>query len=125
MMTIDKFIEIVDRISYRQWRFVPGMRDDHFTLHVGFHADGEEWTSRKWLISRHATPSEVVQTAFKAVLTAEEHEVREHFMVDGVAALGPHLDIERLIAVARSGEIDARPRAIKLAVETSGGQESV
>src|SRR4051812_18073238 len=32
---------------------------------------------RKWMLSPHMTKSEVIQTAFKAIMTALEHETRE------------------------------------------------
>jgi hypothetical protein len=47
-------------------------------------------TGRWWVIEEHNNDDEILQTAFLAVLTAEEHEVREEFKVDGLAIYGPH-----------------------------------
>ena len=58
------------------------------------------WNGRKWMLSRHMTVSEVVQTAFKAVMTALEHEARENFKYRGAAIFGPHFNVERLVALA-------------------------
>lgn len=58
------------------------------------------WRGRKWGLSYYMTKSEVVQTAFLALLTALEHETREKFMFKGRAVFGPHFDIERLITLA-------------------------
>ncbi|MPZ36633.1 MAG: hypothetical protein GEU95_00995 [Rhizobiales bacterium] len=59
-----------------------------------------KWHGRKWLLSQHMTKSEVVQTAFKAVLTAFEHEIRETFKYQGAAIFGPHFSVDRLVSLA-------------------------
>lgn len=55
--------------------------------------------SRKWFVSEHASDSELVLTAFKAALTAEEHECRESFKFKGKRVLGPHIDVNALLTV--------------------------
>lgn len=65
------------------------------------------WFGRKWMLSRHMTDGEIVQTAFLATLTAIEHEVREQFRYKGVAVMDPHYDIDKLVALR------AQPDAIK------------
>lgn len=57
-------------------------------------------TGRKWRLSMHMTRSEIVQTALKAVLTAEEHEARERFLFRGRAIFGPHLGVVALWKLA-------------------------
>ena len=42
----------------------------------------------------------MIQTAFKAVLTAEEHETREAFRYKGQAIFAPHYNVEALVALA-------------------------
>lgn len=54
------------------------------------------WGGRKWRLSMHMTKSELAQTALRAVLDAEEHEAREHFLYNGRAVFGPHTNIEKL-----------------------------
>ena len=51
---------------------------------------------RKWRLSPHMTRSEIVQIALKAVLTAEEHEVRERFKYRGRSIFDPHYDVDQL-----------------------------
>lgn len=69
-------------------------------------AEGEpgarEWRSRKWRLSRHMTPSEVVRTCFLAAMTAQEHELRERFTFAGRAVFGPHIDVQALWAASPS-----------------------
>ena len=64
-------------------------------------------TTRKWLISRHSTRSEVVQTALKCLLTSLEHQGREHFHYKGKRVFGPHIDIEAIWRACES--LDERP----------------
>ena len=113
-MTLAEMRDILSRIEYRDWQFVITDLEPR-TLHVLFRADGESWTGRKWPVSQHMTESELVQTALKAVLTAEEHEAREHFTYCGRAIFGPHLDVHALIDVVDRKLLDARaPRPSEL-----------
>lgn len=57
------------------------------------------WKGRKWRLSSHMTKSEIVQTAFKAVMTAMEHETREKFTYRGATIFDPHYDVDRLHAL--------------------------
>ncbi|MBS0414391.1 MAG: hypothetical protein JSR68_08460 [Proteobacteria bacterium] len=61
--------------------------------------------TRKWQLSAHMTPSELVQTALKCVLTSLEHEAREHFTYRGAAIFGPHFDVEALVRIADRRDI--------------------
>jgi hypothetical protein len=66
--------------------------------------------SRWYLLSRHSTESEVVQTALAACIAMAEHEAREDFHYRGAACFGPHFDVNDLVALAnRKGEAGARP----------------
>lgn len=62
------------------------------------------WKGRKWLISEHMTEGEVVQTMFKAVMTAIEHEARELFLYKGLPIFDPHYDLEKLVEMRSSEE---------------------
>lgn len=68
-------------------------------------------TTRKWQLSVHMTPSELVQTALKCVLTSQEHEAREQFTYRGKAIFGPHFDVEQLVALCALGDqaLEVRP----------------
>lgn len=68
-------------------------------------------SGRKWHLSPFMTDSEIVATAFKAFLTAEEHECREHFMFRGRPVFGPHLNVSDLVDAISAGTVrmDARP----------------
>ncbi len=57
---------------------------------------------RQFYVSPQSTPNEVVRTAFKAVLTWEEHEARHRFTYRGAHLFSPHCDIEGLLALWNS-----------------------
>lgn len=65
-----------------------------------------EQRGRKWRLSEHMTPSEVVRTQFMAVMAVIEHETRELFLYRGAAIFGPHIDIEALLD--RADALDKR-----------------
>lgn len=65
------------------------------------------WKGRKWRLSPHMTDGEVVQTAFMAVMAANEHETRERFTYRGVSVFDPHYNIEKLV------ELRMQPDALK------------
>lgn len=94
---------ILNEIRYKDWELHVGQDESRLFLQVQFQGrctvTGAEETQygRKWLLSPHMTRSEVVTTAFKAILTAEEHECREHFMYRGKAIFGPHLNVDKLV----------------------------
>lgn len=68
-------------------------------------------TTRKWQLSAHMTPSELVQTAFKCVLTSIEHEAREQFRYRQRAIFGPHFNVERLAELCEQGSQGQEVRA--------------
>ena len=55
-------------------------------------------TGRRWPIAKDATPGEVVQTALKAALAWQEHEVREQFRWRGRPVFSPHHELAGLHA---------------------------
>lgn len=121
-MTIVEVEAILKRIQFKDWVFfVADQGYDVLWLQVRYleadvdgdprdPSDLEIQHGRKWLISKHATVSEVVQTAFKACVTSMEHQAREHFRYRGYRVFGPHFDVEALVALCRTPEcLDERP----------------
>ena len=64
----------------------------------------EKQKTRKWYISPYATTSEIVQTAFKCILTSMEHRTREMFLYKGKRIFGPHYDVDKLHELCKSKE---------------------
>lgn len=96
---------ILDEIKYKEWCFRVQDKGDGYLIQLSWIAEdaitGKLSTQkgRKWYISSHAIPQEVVRTAYKAVLAAEEHEVGENFKYKGSAIFNPHQDPEKLLFI--------------------------
>jgi hypothetical protein len=107
---IDRFANVLARVSYPGFYFIVSASNGGSYLQIKFtgpcNVTGEEceWKSRKWLLSTHMTDGEIVQTAFKAVLTALEHEARERFTYRGWSIFDPHYDVEALVKLRSQGK---------------------
>ena len=108
-MTNEQLYKIIKQISYKNWLFNVERRKDCFVLQIRFLAEDTnyrgriEWQHcRKWFISSHACRAEVVRTAWKAVLAAEEHEAAEHFFYRGQPIHSPHLDPDAQARIYRN-----------------------
>lgn len=74
--------------------------------------------TRKWYISPHVSRSELVQTAFKCVLTSHEHRVREAFTYKGRRIFGPHFDCDALHEICKDrANLDYRDPMLQDGVE--------
>ena len=119
MLNIEQITEILCDVRYPgfEWHIRGDFADGrHVTLHASFLAvDNDmpigkiEHKTRKWLLSRHMTKSEIVQTALKCVLTAIEHEARERFTYRGERVFGPHISIDELLRLACEKRTEVRP----------------
>jgi hypothetical protein len=110
-LTLSDVRQVLSDISYLEHEFLVETADGGFNLQLrcreeDFHA-GEPSIQygRKWHICQYSSTSEIVQTAFKAVLTWVEHDAREHFRYKGAQVFGPHFDVERLVDLCRSSEV--------------------
>lgn len=120
MINLDNLVSKIEGwlmdVKYANWDLNVKLDGDRPYLQVGFwEADHtvEEGsapayqTGRKWVLSPHMTKSEVIQTAFKAIMTAEEHETREKFKYKGRAIFGPYFNVDDLV------DICARPADVR------------
>lgn len=108
-LTLERLGNLLLRVTYKNWVLRARAEGRGFLLYATFRAeDGKQWRSRKWYVSTHASTSEVLQTALKCVLTAEEHETREAFLVDGRPVFGPHYDVGQLVELCDAEAFDLR-----------------
>ena len=75
--------------------------------------DPTDQNTRKYYISEHMIPSEVVQTILLLVKTSLEHRMREHFLYKGQRIYGPHFDVDELVQVCVDKKIDYRGKRKK------------
>jgi hypothetical protein len=108
VVTVARIKDVLSTVEFRDWRFVIEEQGRDTFLVIEFdgrcNVSGEPATqrSRKWRLSTFMTVSEIVQTAFLAVLTAMEHEVREQFLYAGRPIFGPHFDVQKLHALCEA-----------------------
>jgi len=115
MLSHDDIIRVLHDIQFNDWIFDLRFYSGRPYLRVRFAGPCsttgrfQEWEGRKWFLSSPTSKSEIVQTAFKAVITALEHEARETFRYKGEAIFGPHFDCDLLVELCkRSDALDAR-----------------
>lgn len=108
MIDADTFKSILDAVTFREHSLLSGFSIEHGRLGDGFflqvvyegkHEITQERVirrGRKFYLSRHSVKSEVVNTAFLAILTFIEHEAREAFLWRGLDICSPHFNVEML-----------------------------
>lgn len=106
MITLDQVKQIVAQVSYKDWQFFVELLGTGYYVQIKF-MEKDAYTGkvveqhgRKWYISSHTTPDEIVRTCFLAVMIASEHEIRETFAFKGKNLFGPHIDLEALHEVS-------------------------
>lgn len=108
---------ILSNIEFEDYTFCAHQRGDIIYLQAGYYEDDiitgrrEHQKTRKWLLSEHMVKSEVVQTAFKCVMTSMEHRVREHFLYRQERIFGPHFDVDALYDIAKARRLDYRGKS--------------
>ncbi len=109
------FKDIIRQIQFDPWAIVLGKDGDRYYLQVqsdegicNVTGAPMSWKGRKWPLSPHMTETEVVNTAFLAVLGAMQHEVCEKFFYKGVTVYDPHIRIEDRVAIRKTKPLDAR-----------------
>lgn len=95
-------------IQYKDWSFYVGRNGSTAYLQAQFVDEGKRQHGRKWMLSEFMTKSEIIQTALKAVLAAEEHEAREKFLYRGKSIFGPHFDVDELAGICDRTALDVR-----------------
>jgi hypothetical protein len=130
MLILEDFRSIVSHLDYKDWDFYIGGTDAHPYLQIQFLSSDNDLNfpgtrtfpadldnsgkltlqkGRKWQLSQHMCLSEVVRTAWKAVLNAEEHETAEQFKYKNQAIYNPHFDAEALVKFAEMIPLEVRP----------------
>jgi hypothetical protein len=117
MLTVEDIKKILNDVQYLNWIFfvaekksqpsTPDYLQVQFSAKCTTTGQAQGWSGRKWPLSQWMTRSEIVMTAFKAILTAVEHEARESFLYKGQQIFGPHIDVDVLAQIYLSRGDDA------------------
>lgn len=112
-ITLSKISEVLSEVKFSNHVFeveeapggfhiwISGIEPDTYTGKM------ELQEGRKWFVRAKSTPSDVVRTAFKAVATWAEHEMRESFKYKDVRVFSPHLDLDKLVTRNnKNGELE-------------------
>lgn len=104
-----------DNIRYKDWHFVINEKNGVTYMQVQFEAEDsfapgkvELQHCRKWQLSEWMTPTELVRTAFLAVIQAERHETEESFLYKGQAIFNSHIAADKLVEVCQAGAYEHR-----------------
>jgi hypothetical protein len=98
-----RVIEKTSDVVLCQWVFKALDVDDD-----GPNAVPTQQFCRKWFISLYSTDSEVIRTAYLAVVQAEMHEINEKFTYNGVRLFDPHTDLNDLAQHMKTAHKDVR-----------------
>lgn len=113
MLTLTEMKAIAAKVQFKDWtvRVDTGKTNTVPFLQVLF-TDTDRISGktsiqrcRKWQLSYHMVPSEVIRTAFKALRAAVIHEVEEEFRYDGARIYNPHMDLEVLARLVKDKAI--------------------
>ncbi len=102
MLHLERVHGVLRKLKFQDWKFVAAERGGMVYIKATWAAPcnvtgtPSQQVSRRWLIRPEASEMEIVQTAFKLVITALEHEAREQFAWHGRAVLGPHQNLDQL-----------------------------
>jgi hypothetical protein len=119
-----KYEEMVEffakNISYKKgWEFhikekngVPYLQIQ-FVAPDNFTGKPERQYCRKWQLSEWMTKTELVRTAFLAVLQAERHETEETFKYKGADIFNSHLNVDALTVLVAANAYEHRGDAPK------------
>lgn len=72
----------------------------------------ERQLTRRWFLSPEMTESEIVQTAFKCVMTSMEHRAREWFRFAGNQVFSPHFDVHALWQLCEDKKFSHREKHV-------------
>jgi hypothetical protein len=106
-MTDLEIVETVERCSFANYKLKVGFEDYTAIWATYLEADTntgfvETQTTRAWVIDRTTcTPSSIVATCFKCILTSMEHRAREWFLYRGEPVFHPHRNVEDLVGLCR------------------------
>lgn len=105
-LTLDEIQSVLKNINFKDFNFVAEPVNMGFYLQIYTNeidvgtGRSNLMSGRKWFVSEYASKNEIVRTAFKAVLTWQEHESREFFKYKNLSIFSPHLNIDDLVALS-------------------------
>jgi hypothetical protein len=109
---IDKARDTVAQCAYPEYEFhvkIDG-RGDVYLQATYYEADTQSAKvvlqyTRRWFLSPAMSESEIVQTAFKCIITSMEHRTREWFTWKSRAVFQPHHNVKKLWEICETRDV--------------------
>ena len=114
MQTNNTLQTLIDQCSYKDWDIKLRFKNDVPYLQIKFMApcnmtgEMQLQSCRKWMLSYFMCNEEVLETAYKAVRTAVDHEMREQFKWKGQPIFRPHINPDVLYEMSLNDSIQKR-----------------
>jgi hypothetical protein len=119
-VNLEEMLDVLDCVSFPGYEFSVTMdgRGAIYLQAAYREADtqtmqAERQLTRRWFMSPEMTRSEIVSTAFKCIITSQEHRTREWFKYRGNAIFMPHFDVDALWELCAKTAPDARAVTVK------------
>jgi hypothetical protein len=102
-MTFEQIQEIISNIQYKNWTVIL-FESPRYAIQLIWDdvcvVSGEimQQESRMWMLDT-LTEDHIVNTIFKAIQNAEEHETKERFIYKSKRIFNPHTKISKLMEV--------------------------
>lgn len=115
-LTLERLQKIIEKAEFKKLKFNCSESQNGFLIWVSgdencAYSSGKFYQEgRKWFIPSDAKRSFVIQTAFKAVATWQEHEAREHFKYKGARIYGPHFKVDELVNLCEQRALKAEKK---------------
>ena len=106
-MKFEQIQAILAQIKYKDWFIEIYSHPVEYTIRMSWFdtcsvtGKREIQHSREWLL-QDLTEDGIVQTVFKAIANAEEHEVKERFRYKGKRLFNPHVTVANLLKVCEN-----------------------
>ena len=107
-LNVEQLRSILADVRFKDGRFLIEETRDGFLIQLwreekeAVTGERKTFCGRKWHVDASATRSDIVRTAFKAVVTWEEHEAREGFTYRGAPVFGAHGDVDGMVRLFES-----------------------
>jgi hypothetical protein len=107
---VARFASLLKLVHFQNYRFIVHLHKETIQLYAEYEdidVDTDEletMRTRRWNLTPQMTDSEVIQTAFKLVMTSMEHRAREGFLYKDARVFGPHFDVNDLVLLCKSRE---------------------
>ena len=110
-LTMEKVRAVLAEVAFKESHFAVEASKGGFLIELVCEEQDAQTAApellhgRKWHVPAAANASDLVRTAFKAVVTWQEHEAREKFLYRGVPVFGPHCDVESLVELGNTAAV--------------------